>query len=479
MMQTIANLCSAFGRRSTALLAAGGLIAAAAGIAHATDFEDPPGGAPRVDEGVLELLPGVDIQTILDRYGFTLRDSIPSRNIHLVSFQPALTDEQFEQLFIGDPDIDHSELNFDAGDSGPSTGSLFFGVAPAEFDSQPVWNILGVDPAHNVATGAGTTIAVIDTGIDTANPMFLGKIHPAAISFIGAPTDIQDTGNGINDDNEGLVDEMVGHGTWVSGIALSVAPDATLMPIRTLDDEGFSDAFTLTKAIYYAVDNGADVINLSLGSVAQVRLVERAVDDAANLGVIVVAAAGNHALPAPEFPAANNKCAGIAAVQLDGVIAPFSNYDADGGGRTITLSAPGMDIIGPIPGGYGRASGTSAAVPLVAGTAALLIEKGTIRRWSDFKEMAKKTAIDIRGLNPNLPNDALGDGMLDVLSAVTWPGPCFADLTGNDLVDLGDIQAFIPLFISGSAEVDYVDPRGVLDLADLQFFLQSFINGCP
>lgn len=456
-----------------------GLLFGLAGAAQATDFEDPPGGVPRFDEGVLELLPGVDIQTILDRYGFTLLDSIPSRNIHLVSFQPALTDEQFEQLFLGDADIDHSELNFDTGDSGPSTGSLFFGVAPAEFSSQPVWGTLGVDVAHSVATGAGTTIAVIDTGIDTTNPMFLGKIHPAATSFIGSPTDIQDVGNGINDDNEGLIDEMVGHGTWVSGITLMVAPDATLMPIRTLNDEGFSNAFTLAKAIYYALDNGADVINLSLGSVAQVRLVERAVDDAAALGVIVVAAAGNHAIPNPEFPAANNKCAGIAAVQLDGVIAPFSNYDADGGGRTILLSAPGVDIIGPIPGGYGQADGTSASVPLVAGTAALLIEKGTVRRWSDFEEMAKKTSIDIRGLNPNLPGNALGEGMLDVLAAVNWAGPCFADLTGNDLVDLGDIQAFVPLFLAGSEEVDYVDPRGVLDLSDLQFFLQSFIAGCP
>ncbi|MBZ0171681.1 MAG: S8 family serine peptidase, partial [Phycisphaerales bacterium] len=184
-------------------------------------------------------------------------------------------------------------------------------------------------------------------------------------------------------------------------------------------------------------------------------------------------------LGTPEFPAGNNKCAGIAAVQLDGTIATFSNYDQGGGGNGLLLSAPGVDIIGPIPGGFGEASGTSAAVPLVAGTAALLIEKGTVRRWSDFREMAKKTAVDISDQNPGLPDEALGDGLLDVAAAAAWAGPCFADLTGDDLLDLADVQVFIPMFIGHDEEVDYVTPRGVWDISDLQFFLQSFLAGCP
>ena len=124
-------------------------------------------------------------------------------------------------------------------------------------------------------------------------------------------------------------------------------------------------------------------------------------------------------------------------------------------------------------------SGTSASVPFVAGTAALLIEKGTVRRWSDFREMAKRTAIDIRGQNPGLPDDALGEGMLDVLAAVEWTGPCFADLNDDDVLDLADVQAFIVGFTTGDEEADFVGPRGVWDLGDLQFFLQSFISGCP
>jgi len=464
-------------------VAAAWAVLALAPLAGATDFDDPPGDDPRFDEGVLELVPGADIVEVVDRYGFTLLESIGSRNTHLVSFMPALTDDEFELLFLNDPDIDHSELNFDTGDAGPNSGSLFFNVAPSQFTLQPVWGALGLDSAHGEATGAGVVIAVIDTGIDTSNPMFLGKIHPASVSLIDAPGGFDDVGDGVNNDGDAFTDEMVGHGTWAAGIASMVAPDARLMVIRTLNDEGYADAFTLARAVYHAIDNGADVINLSLGSLAQVDLVEDTVDEASDLGIIVVAAAGNQNSVNPEWPAGNNKSAGIAAVKLDGTLAPFSNWSDGSGGDDLLLGAPGVDITGPVPGGYGESSGTSAAVPLVAGTAALLIEKGTVRRWDDFEEMAKQTAVGVGGQNPGYPDEVVGEGMLDIAAALAWAGPCFADLNddgaSDGVLDLADIQAFITGFTTQDEDVDYVDPRGVWDLGDVQFFLQAFVAGCP
>lgn len=460
------------------------LLAALCGLATvppatASDFDDPPGDERRFDEGILELIPGAEIDAVLSRYGFVLLDSIESRNMHLVSFQAALTDDEFEMLFVADPEIDHSELNFDSGDSGPSSGSLFFNVAPVAFVDQPVWSTLGANTAHATATGAGVTVAIIDTGVDLTNPMFQSNLHPASISFVGSPGELQDAGNGINDDNQGAIDEMVGHGTWVAGIIRYVAPDATLMPIRTLNDEGFTDAFTLAKAIYHATDYGADVINLSLGSLAEVRIVERAIDEASERGVIPVAAAGNQGRAQPEYPAGNNKAAGIAAVELDGTLTDFSNYSGNSGSERVLLVAPGVSIIGPIPGGYGEASGTSAAAPLVSGTAALLKQLGKVRRFDDFEEMAEATAIDVSDQNPGLDSHALGEGMLNIEAAVAWAGPCYADLTENGVLDLADLQQFIQFFTTGDESVDYLEPRGVWDLADLQFFIQEFIGGCP
>jgi len=455
-------------------------LSASASWAGASDYEPPLGSDPVSDRGILELPVGADIQTIVSRYGFTLLDSIPSRNIHLVSFLSQMTEEAFELLFLGDPEIDHSELNFETGDSGPSTQSTFLNVAPVEFQMQPLWGSLGLDTAHQVSTGSGTTIAVIDTGLDASHAFFAGRVHLAGISFVGAPGDTQDAGNGVNDDNEGGVDEMVGHGTWVAGLALAVAPDSLIMPIRALNDEGFSDAFTVTKAVYHAIDHGADVINMSLGSVAQVRIVERAVDDASDLGIVVVASGGNQGVPLLEFPAGNNKAMGVTAVDLNGVLAPFANF-----GDRLLLAAPGIDVIGPVPGGFGESSGTSAAAPLAAGAAALLIERGLVRRADDFRAFAKDTAVDIRDQNPGIDRDLLGEGMLDLAALAAWPGPCFADLDDNDTLDLADVQAFVRSFTGltpdgePGEDVDYVEPRGVWDLADVQFFLQAFLQGCP
>ncbi len=463
-------------RRIAGLVCGGVVCAASVG----SDFEPPLGSDPVSDRGILELVAGVDIQGVLDRYGFTLIDAIPGQGIYMVSFQPQLTEDQFELLFLTDAEIDHSELNFGIGDSGPGTQSTFLGTAPSTFAGQPVWADLGLDVAHASATGVGVTIAVLDTGIDTDNPMFVGRLSAAAISYVGGPNDIEDDGNGINDDGEGFVDEMVGHGTWVAGLAAMVAPGAEILPIRVMDDEGFADAFTVAKAIYYAVDQGAGVINLSLGSVADVRIVERAVKYAGDFGVIVVASAGNQGVGRPEFPAGLNDAFGVAAIELSGVAASFTNY-----GRGVLLSAPGVDIVGPIPSGFGVSDGTSAAAPLVSGAAALLIEQGKVRRADDFETFAKQATRRISQLNPGLDGDALGEGALDLEMAVAWAGPCFADLTDDGMVTFADVTRFIDLFIGNTVDglpdedVDFVAPRGAWTFADIVFFLDAFAAGCP
>ena len=116
---------------------------------------------------------------------------------------------------------------------------------------------------------------------------------------------------------------------------------------------------------------------------------------------------------------------------------------------------------------------------MVAGTAALLKQLGTLRRFDDLETMAQQTAVDIRDQNPGIDEDAWGAGMLDIAAAVAWEGPCYADLTDNDVLDLADLQAFIQRFQMHDESVDFVVPRGVWDLADLQFFIGSFVSGCP
>lgn len=475
--------------RRSPIMASAFASAALLALATHASATDTPGSEPLADQGVLELVPGADIDTVNSRYGFTLLDSIPSRETYLVALNQVMTEDAFELLFLADADIDHSELNFNAGDPGPGTQSIFLFSVPGAYTNQPVHDALGLEIAQATATGAGVTIAVIDSGIDPAHPVLAGSIAPGAIAFtaheaVNNPNDYFDSCNTIDDDGDELVDEAVGHGTAVAGLALMVAPDAMILPIRVIDDEGTGTAFRVAKGIYYAIDQGVEVINLSLGSLANVEIIADATKEAVDHGIIVTASMGNEGTLDEVFPAALNDVAGVAATDNTGVLAGFSNRNdevnvcAPGVGLVSTIPTTACDVALP-PSAYGQANGTSLSAPLVAGAAALLIEKGTVLRWDDFRGALRQTCDDIEALNPGVDDNHLGTGMLNVAAAVAWDGPCHADLAENDVLDINDVLAFLVGFAAADPIADMAEPRGVHDISDVLQFLQFFAAGCP
>merc|ERR1712216_593059 len=152
-----------------------------------------------------------------------------------------------------------------------------------------------------------------------------------------------------------------------------VAHDAAIMPIRVLDDNGYGWTSDIIAGTRWAAENGADVINLSLGGGGYSQSMADTVAYASSLGAVVVMAAGNSGPASPDYPAAyavNNGIA-VGAVNQKGSMAGFSNR----AGSTVInyVTAPGADIFSAIPnGGYANLSGTSMAAPHVAGVAALL-----------------------------------------------------------------------------------------------------------
>lgn len=475
-------------RRSPILASAFASAALLASATHAS-ATDTPGSEPLADQGVLELVPGADIDTVNSRYGFTLLDSIPSRGTYLVALNQVMTEDAFELLFLADADIDHSELNFNAGDPGPGTQSIFLFSVPGAYTNQPVQDALGLETAQATATGAGVTIAVIDSGIDPTHPVLAGSIAPGAIAFTAHeaandPNDYFDTCNAFDDDGDLLVDEAVGHGTAVAGLALMVAPDAKILPIRVIDDEGTGTAFRVAKGIYYAIDQGVEVINLSLGSLANVEIIADAVKEAVDHGIIVTASMGNEGTFDEVYPAALNDVAGVAATDNTGVLAGFSNRNNE-----VNVCAPGVGLVSTIPttacgvalppSAYGQANGTSLSAPLVAGAAALLIEKGTVLRWDDFRGALRQTCDDITDLNPGVDENDLGTGMLNVAAAVAWEGPCHADFVEDDVLDINDVLAFLTAYAAGDPYADIAEPRGSHDISDVLRFLIFFAEGCP
>lgn len=279
-----------------------------------------------------------------------------------------------------------------------------------------------------------TVVAVIDSGIDTDHPDLEAK-RVAGYDYVDNDSDPDSNPNGIDDDGNGTTDSGVNHGSHVSGTIAAVTnnsvgiagvcPNCKIMPIRVLNDEGSGTTTAIINGIDFAVNNGAEVINMSLGgsySTAYDDALGRAYAD--NIPLII--AAGNETSyinAAPRSPVANdgseNRVLGVGALAVDGTKAGFSNY----GDKYVDVSAPGVDIhstiyYSPALGRndyYGNSSGTSMATPITAGVAALI--------RSHFPELSvqqvyNRITSNVRAFVPGV--DAhMGAGRVDAAASVT------------------------------------------------------------
>jgi subtilisin family serine protease len=241
---------------------------------------------------------------------------------------------------------------------------------PSTYTDQPMVSALQLDAAHNVAQGAGITIAVLDTGADPDQPALAGHLG-AGWNYVDDNADTDDIAAGLDEDGDGLADSAYGHGTFVSGVAALVAPQATVLPYRVLDSDGYGSLYEVAQAVLDAAAQGADVINLSFGTAQAItsHVLSDAITAAQHAGAIVVAAAGNDGDNQPHFPAAMAGVLSTSALATDGTaLTSFSDW-----GSWADVAAPGQDVVGPLPGGaYAHWAGTSMAAPVVSGQAALL-----------------------------------------------------------------------------------------------------------
>lgn len=235
--------------------------------------------------------------------------------------------------------------------------------------------------------GQGVVVAVLDTGVDHRHVDLADNIWINTDEV--ARNGIDDDGNGYTDDirgwdfayNDNNPIDRDGHGTHVAGTiaatgakrALGVAPEATIMPVQVLMSNGFGSNADIASGILYAVNNGADVINLSLGGDFSAPI-RNAITYAWNQGVAVIMASGNEYAYQPGFPAQHATDWGIAvgAVDINRKIPAFANF---AGSKVLDyVVAPGVDIVSTVPGNrYESFSGTSMATPHVAGIVALLL----------------------------------------------------------------------------------------------------------
>jgi subtilisin family serine protease len=258
-------------------------------------------------------------------------------------------------------------------------------------------------------TGQDVVVAVLDTGVDYNHDDLKGNIWTNSNEIADNGND--DDGNGYVDDfygwnfdsNNNNTLDVEGHGTHVSGTiagenngfgVTGIAYGAKIMPVKVLDDEGRGNRTDIAEGIRYAVDHGANVINLSLGSSSSDDTMQTAIEYASSRGVVVVMAAGNDGGFQPGYPARYADKWGIAvgAVDKNNNMADFSNR---AGMNVLTyVTAPGVDIYSTLAGNqYTSYSGTSMAAPHVAGVVALMLSANHNLTDAQVRQIVSETAV--------------------------------------------------------------------------------------
>jgi thermitase len=335
--------------------------------------------------------PGTPAQTaveVVQRVGGEIIETLPGIEV-LVVRVPAGQEMARIQAYQNNPNVEFAEVNgiwsVEWTPDDPmyhdqwqyhNTGQTG-GTADADIDAPEAW---AVTPGSDTVS-----IAVLDTGIDPNHPDIGPKVIASA-NFTDSTTTNDIHGHGTH--VAGSVAALTNNGQGVSG----TCPACVLLNVKVLGDSGGGSWDGIAKGIDWSANNGAKVINMSLGGGAS-RTVERAVNNAWNKGVVIVAAAGNNGNNQLHYPAAYNNVMAVAATDHNDQRASFSNW-----GSWVSVAAPGTSILSTIlGGGYDYKQGTSMASPHVAGQAGLIWSKGDYTTNSGVRTQIEQTADKIAG----------------------------------------------------------------------------------
>lgn len=266
--------------------------------------------------------------------------------------------------------------------------------------------LIGSESAWDRTIGnSDVLVAVVDDGFDLAHPDLTGRIVSPFNIITGKPGSVS----------------VELHGTHVAGLiagnmdndegGVGVAPGTSIMPIDVFDGEdGFiSD---VAAGVYHAVDQGADIINMSLVAYSDTKILRDAVNYAHSKNVLVVAAAGNDGISSPYYPAAYKEVVSVASTDALDQHSDFSNF-----GKTIDIAAPGTGVFSIFPDGlFGGLDGTSMSTPIVSGAAALLKAQEPKLSRTDIAGRLMLTAKDLGSAGKD---DYYGHGRLDVDRALS------------------------------------------------------------
>ena len=375
--------------------------------ADRVDGGDSPGRPerPRIipHQMVVKLSPGVQLEQFHRTWGTTTILHVEDSEYVLVAtdgqeFPPDLAQRTVE---AGDCAIAEPNYGLETPESQQGTVAFYEGNAvPSDLPDQGAMTRIGLEAALTVSTGAGILVAVLDTGVDATHPDLASSISALGWDFVDEDANPDDEPGGI----------AAGHGTHVAGIVHTIAPSATILPVRVLGPNGQGSTVGVARGVRWAIQRGADVINLSLGLDVDSDVMKEAIDDAHDAGILVVSAAGNAgAYNNEHFPARLSRVASVASTDSLDLKSGFSNWSSH-----VSMSAPGDGILSTyLDHGYATWSGTSFSTPMISGAAALWLQAHPAASPDETIDEIEESAFALA--HESRPYEGkMGEGRLDL-----------------------------------------------------------------
>lgn len=342
-------------------------------------------------------LPDLEFEKILKGHGTGGRRKLDGVNVHVVELpiQSRGREHAMVQALARNPHIKFAEVDAFVPPAASANDTYF----------PNAWHlsITGTTTAWDRSVGSGVTIAILDSGVDASHPDLAGKIVPGYNFFEGNSNTADVYGHGTK--AAGTAAAITNNGAGVS----AVAADSKIMPIRVAGTDGWATWSALANGTAWAADQGARVISMSFQNPSSSAAVLSAANYARSKGAVVIGAAGNTS--GYDATAASDAMTIVAATDGSDARAGWSTY-----GPSVDIAAPGVGVYTTTNGGgYGAWSGTSAATPVTAGVAALIIAANPALKPADVDKILQSTALDLGTAGKD---DYYGHGRVDAAAAV-------------------------------------------------------------
>jgi subtilisin family serine protease len=353
-------------------------------------------------------LPGINLTCLLTGCNVVTGLGDPDGQLFLVTF-PAILDPVTGLLRLnlqtGILSVEIDQRVNTQGATAGSAPSYLTDQTPVAYYGTTVWHGYVAQPGNQLirtnqthstfnAAGAGVIVAVIDTGVDPTHPVLKGVLvngydFTRNVSGGSERADVNASPNNssaetaeVNQRTVAVLDQRTvavldgsqysafGHGTMTAGVVHLVAPQAKIMPLKAFSANGTGYDSDILRAIYYAVRNGAKVMNMSFDFSSYSPELAHAIRYSNSKGVVSVASAGNDGLRTVVYPGGLPGVIDVASTSNSDIQSTFTNY----GAPPVWMAAPGEGVVTTYPWGtYAAGWGTSFSTPFVAGTAAVML----------------------------------------------------------------------------------------------------------